>query len=46
MNYRQAKYDVRLIQEMKGKIDLVLPPVRREIEVPRTSWDPESTSRD
>jgi glycine dehydrogenase subunit 2 len=35
MNYRQAKYDVRLIQEMKGKSDLVLPPVRREIEVPQ-----------
>ncbi len=34
MSYRQAAYDVRLIQEMKGRSDLTLPLVRREIEVP------------
>lgn len=34
MTYRQAVYDMRLIQEMKGESDLVLPPPRREIEVP------------
>jgi glycine dehydrogenase subunit 2 len=34
MTYRQATYDVRLIQEMRGKSDLTLPPLKREVEVP------------
>jgi glycine dehydrogenase subunit 2 len=35
MTYRQARYDVKLIQEMRGKNDLKLPPLRREVEVPK-----------
>lgn len=35
MSYRQATYDVRLIQEMRGQNDLTLPPLGREIEVPQ-----------
>ncbi len=34
MTYRQATYDVRLIQEMRGESDLVLPVPKREVEVP------------
>lgn len=42
MSYRQARYDVRLIQEMRGRSDFTLPPVEKS-EVPeelrRTSLD-------
>jgi glycine dehydrogenase subunit 2 len=34
MSYRQARYDLRLIQEMRGENDLALPPLGREVEVP------------
>ena len=34
MTYRQASYDLRLVQEMRGENDLVLPPLKREVEVP------------
>ncbi|MDW5561888.1 MAG: aminomethyl-transferring glycine dehydrogenase subunit GcvPB [Methanomassiliicoccus sp.] len=34
MTYRQATFDVRLIQEMSGVGGLDLPPPKREIEVP------------
>lgn len=33
MSYRQARYDLRLIQEMKGRSDFSLPPVE-EYDIP------------